>query len=75
MLISVTVTPNSKRPIVEKTGPESYRVRVDEKAVGGRANARLLDIMAEHLGVRKSQISIVKGAKARVKLILVVQEP
>lgn len=73
-LISVRVTTNSESPGVEKTGAESYSVRVDEKAVGGRANSRLIEIMAKHLGVRKSQISIVKGAKTRNKLLLVISE-
>lgn len=69
VLISVHVTPNSKKPAVERTGPESYNVRVDERAIGGKANIRLIELMAKHLGVRKSQISIVKGARGRDKLL------
>ena len=51
MLIRVHVTTNSRLPAVERTGSESYNVKVDERAVGGRANIRLIEIMAEHLGV------------------------
>ena len=69
MLIRVHVITNSKRAAVERTGSESYKVIIDEKAVEGRANIRLIEIMAEHLGVRKSQISIVKGTKAKDKLL------
>lgn len=60
---------------MEKTGAQTYTVRVDEKAVGGRANSRLIEIMAKHLEVRKSQISIVKGARTRDKLLRVIFEP
>ncbi|MGD1055451.1 MAG: DUF167 domain-containing protein [Nitrososphaerales archaeon] len=72
MLIRVHVTPNAREASVTRVDESVFEVRVDERAVHGRANKRLLEIMAKHLGVPKSRIFIVRGAKTRDKTIEVV---
>ena len=72
MLIRVHVTPNASEASVTKVGESVYDVRVDESAMHGRANKRLLELMAKHLGVPKSKVLLVRGAKARDKIIEVV---
>jgi uncharacterized protein YggU (UPF0235/DUF167 family) len=47
-------------------------VKVHEKAMGGRANKRLLEILSEHFSVPKSKIFIVSGAKSRDKILEVI---
>jgi uncharacterized protein len=69
MLIKVRVTPNSREACVVKVGDGSLEVKVDEKAVGGRANRRLLAILSEHFDVPKSRIFIVSGARSRDKIV------
>ena len=69
VLITVHVTPNARESRVVKVGEADFEVRVDEKAMGGRANKRLLAILSEHFGVPKSRIFIVKGAKSRDKIL------
>lgn len=72
MLIRVRVTPNAREASVTKVNESVFEVRVDEKAIQGQANKRLLEVMAKYLGVPKSKVSIVKGAKTRDKIIEVV---
>ena len=69
MLIFVHVSPNAKEASVTEVGKASFDVRVDEKATGGRANKRLVEILSEHFEVPKSRIRIVKGAKSREKAV------
>ncbi len=69
MLIRVHVTPNAKEPGVTKVGDGSFEVKVNEKAMDGRANKRLVEILSEHFGVSKSRIRIVRGAKSREKVL------
>ncbi len=71
MLIRVRVTPNSREASVAKVGEASYEVRVDARASGGAANKRLLEILSEHLGIPRSKIVIVRGAKSRDKILAV----
>ena len=54
-------------------GESSFEVKVDEKAVGGRANKRLLEILSEHFSVPKSRILIVSGTKSRDKVVEVIR--
>jgi uncharacterized protein (TIGR00251 family) len=72
VLIRVHVTPNAKQASVVKVGEAELEVRVDEAAMGGRANKRLLEILSEHFRVPKSRISIVRGARSRDKVLEVV---
>ncbi len=63
------MTPNSREARVTKVGEASFDVKVDEKAMGGRANRRLVEILSEHFKVPRSRISIVRGAKSRDKMV------
>ena len=63
------VIPNAKKPLIEKEDRNVYLVRVDAPAVGGKANKRLIELLAKHFGVRKSAIRIIKGEKSREKII------
>jgi len=47
MLIRIYVTPNSREALVGRVSEDCFEMRVDERAVGGRANKRLLEISAE----------------------------
>jgi uncharacterized protein (TIGR00251 family) len=71
MLIRIYVTPNAREPSVVRVSEDHFEVRVDERAVGGRANKRLLEILAEHFNIPKSRITILKGTKTRNKTVQV----
>jgi len=71
MIINVSVTPNSRRSSVSKIDEENYEVKVDERAEGGKANTRLIEILSEYFGIRKSSISIIKGFRSRDKVVLI----
>ena len=67
--INVRVAPNAKSPLVVRIDDENYKVKVDARAVEGRANGRLVELLAEHFGVPKSHVSIIRGALGRNKIV------
>ena len=69
MRINVRAVPNSKTPAIIRIDEGSYRARVDAPATEGRANERLVEMLADHFGVSKSSIRILRGANARDKLV------
>jgi uncharacterized protein (TIGR00251 family) len=69
MKINVLVVPNSKDSGVIKVDEITYKVRVDAPALDGKANKRLIEILAEHFNVSKSSIKILKGFKNRNKIV------
>ncbi len=74
MLIRVYVTPNAGEASVVKVSEDFLEVKVDDRALDGRANKRLLEILAEHFKIPKSRISIVRGTKSRNKFVQVILE-
>lgn len=66
--IKVKVIPNAKKNrIVQER--EVFKVYVNAPAVEGKANKALIEILADYFQVRKSSIKIIRGEKAREKVI------
>lgn len=66
----ITVKPGSKKgPLVETAEDGSLTVYVRERAVDGAANDGVTKLLAEHFGVPKSRIDIIRGHTSRSKLI------
>ena len=64
--IAVRVVPRAKgNKVVKETG--RYKVYVTAPAEDGRANRAVLELLADHLGLRKSQIQLIRGEKNRDK--------
>ena len=71
MKVSVRVKPGAK---VEKvvTGEGGLVVYTRARAHDGEANRAVILALAEHFGVPKSMVSIVRGAGAREKVVEVL---
>ena len=72
MKLFVKIKPNAKQNLVEETGDGFYNVWTKEPAYEGKANASLINLIAEHFHVTKSQVSIVGGKKSKIKIIEIV---
>jgi hypothetical protein len=69
MRINVSVTPNAKVPELVKIDDQNYRAKVNARASEGKANLRLVEMLASHFGVSKSHVQIVRGLKSREKVV------
>lgn len=67
--LKVRVQPNARRSEIVGWDGEVLRVRVAAAPVKGKANAELVDFLAETLGVRRSQVAILRGATSRDKVV------
>ncbi|MFA4905433.1 MAG: DUF167 domain-containing protein [Candidatus Margulisiibacteriota bacterium] len=68
MLIKVRVVPNAKQnKIVEEK--DRLKVYLNAPPVEGKANKALVELLAEHFNVRRSQITILRGQKGRDKVL------
>ncbi len=67
-IIEVRVVPNAKRNEI-KDEEGKFKVYITAPPVDGKANKLLIEILAKHLGVKKSHINIIKGEKSRDKII------
>lgn len=69
MKISVIVKPNSKREGVVASEDGTHTVRVAARPVEGKANERVVELLAGHFGVPKSRVTIIRGAAGRKKIV------
>lgn len=74
MKIFVKVIPNSKKSEVINLGNDHFKVKVDAAAEDGKANKRLIKILAEYFNIPKSNLLITKGMKSREKIIILHTE-
>ncbi|MGC2621359.1 MAG: DUF167 domain-containing protein [Acidobacteriaceae bacterium] len=72
---AVRVTPRASRTavtgIVGERAEAAVKIALHAPPVEGKANAALVEFVAEMLGVRRSAVEIVGGEHARSKVILV----
>jgi uncharacterized protein len=67
--IKVRVQPKSSQEKVVKVNDIEYKVYTHKPAIDGEANDAVRELLAEHLGIKKYNILIVKGDRSKNKLI------
>jgi len=68
MKISVQVKTNSKVESVDRLPDGSYLVRVHVPPVDGKANERIVELLADYFDSPKGRIEIVSGFKGKNKI-------
>jgi uncharacterized protein len=63
------LTPNAGVDRLDGSVEGVLRARVAARPIDGSANAALIDILAHELGIARSRVAIVRGAKGRVKVL------
>lgn len=69
MRIYVKVSPRSSKNEIAKISEGEYKVKLTAPPVDGKANAMLIDILSESLGVSRSSLRIVGGKTAKTKIV------
>lgn len=67
--LKLRIVPNAKRDEVSGEYGDAVKVKVAAPAVDGKANAALLEFIAEILGVPPRTVSLLHGEKSRDKLV------
>ena len=68
MKLSVSVIPGAKENSVTET-EGGLKVRLRARAIENKANDALVCVLADHFGVKKSQVRIKNGYASRNKLV------
>ena len=71
-IVRIRVIPNAKKNEVKKFG-DGFKVYLTAPPVDGKANKMLLKILADEFNLKKSQLSIAKGANSRDKIIKITK--
>jgi len=69
MRIYVKVTPRAGKNEVLKISEGEYKVKVVAVPEKGKANEKVVELLAYHLAVPKNSVRIIAGKSARIKII------
>ncbi len=67
--VAVRVHPGASREGLALLPDGSLDVRLRARPVEGQANARLVELLADRLGLRKRDVVVVSGVRSRQKLV------
>lgn len=73
--VAIRVQPGAPRTAVGGTRGEALVVRVTARPVGGQATQAALRAVAAALGVRPGDVTLVRGATSRDKVVRVEGDP
>jgi len=71
--IHIHAQPGAKRTEVAGLHGDSLKLRLASPPVDGKANECLIEFLALRLGVKRAQVSIVRGASSRRKTVFVAE--
>lgn len=74
MKITVKVYPKSKIESIEKISEREFKVRFNVPPEHGRANKKLVEILAEYFEVSLSEICIISGTRSKKKIVEIVKQ-
>jgi uncharacterized protein (TIGR00251 family) len=69
MHVRVKVNAGAQSESVRQLSDGSYQIRTRAPATRGKANRRVCELLAEHLGLRPEQIEIVSGRTSPIKRV------
>ncbi|HVU50230.1 MAG TPA: DUF167 family protein [Polyangia bacterium] len=72
LVVDVLVQPRASRGGVGPIVGDRLRVSVTAPPVDGKANAAVIEAVAEAFGVRRAEVTIVRGATGRRKTVRIV---
>lgn len=67
--VTVRVHPGAAREAIVLLEDGSLDVRLRARPVEGQANARLIELLADRLGLRKRDVAVVSGVRSRQKVV------
>lgn len=73
MKLTVYAHPNSKVQKIEQTDKFEYAVYFNVAPEGGKANKKLVEMLAEHFNVPKSKVIIRAGERSKAKIVEILK--
>lgn len=71
MKLSIVVKPNSKKESVTLNVDGTFTVKVNAPPVDGKANQRVIELLAKYFKKPKSSIETLHGSSGKKKIIVI----
>ena len=71
LVLQLQIQPGSKADSIVGIQANRLKIRIQAAPVDGRANARLINLLAGEFGVPKSAVQIVRGQTGKAKTLVI----
>ncbi len=72
-ILVVKVQPKSYRQELIPTSETEFKARLISAPEKGQANKELMELLADHLNLKPSQLKIIRGGTSRIKMIEIIE--
>jgi uncharacterized protein YggU (UPF0235/DUF167 family) len=69
--IHVAVTARAKKESFKQSKKDHFKISVKEEALRNMANARVIELIAEHFNIPKNKVRIINGHHHPSKLLVI----
>jgi uncharacterized protein len=69
MKITIRVKPNARKNEVKQIDTKNYIVSVTAPPMEGKANEKVIEVLAEYFGKPKRCITLVRGEAGKIKVV------
>ncbi len=69
--LQVRITPNASKNEIVGLYNRRLKIKVQQPAVDGEANAGVIQFLANNFGISKSSVCIIRGEQIREKVIII----
>ena len=74
MLIKVKVITNAPKAEIFLIAPDQFKIKLIARPEKGKANRELIELLADHYGVARSRVRIVRGEKSKEKTVEIIED-
>jgi uncharacterized protein (TIGR00251 family) len=71
VVLNIRVVPRASKTAVQGVLGDALKIRLQAPPVDGKANAALVEFLADTLGISKSDVTLLSGETGRVKRVLI----
>lgn len=71
MVLNIRVVPRASKTEVQGVFGDMLKIRLQAPPVDGKANAALVEFLADTLGIAKSSVVLLSGETGRAKRVLI----
>ncbi|HEY8241300.1 MAG TPA: DUF167 domain-containing protein [Kiritimatiellia bacterium] len=71
VIVAVRLVPRSAKNMIDGVIEDALKIRLRAPPVEGKANTKLMQFLADELGISTSQIKLLSGERARNKLLFI----
>lgn len=69
MIIQVRVIPKAKSNRIQELTDNSLKIHITQPSEDNKANKAVIETLSRYYGIKKSQVSIIRGEHSQNKLI------